>query len=676
MFYIRDGRYTPCDINYLHFYASRMKLIQNDKLIARPVIMYIGRLPVMALPYYVFPLKKGRHSGFLPFTFGNIETGGQRYIRNVGYYWAASEYWDWQTSLDYYENNSTINTYNRLRYNKRYVFDGYVEVNYARETGYLSIPIAQETHRTRWTIRGAHNHVISPSFKFSATADYQSDASYYQDYSANLEERLNRTTRSQVTFTKRFGTRYSVSGRLSHDLNLDTRTRTDYFPTLSVSLPVIYPFGTGGVNAEGKPESSWYNQLRMTYRPSLTNYSNRITIDSVKNLVYDTTITVDSVTMVADTAISLVSADTLSYRSRKEYSRVDHIVTATLPLTLARYFTFTTSANYSETWYKIYRTDRSELAGIDASTTYRAYAYSFGASGSTKLYGTVYPNMLGLVGLRQVITPSLGYSFAPEVNKHPDIRSYAGGGPGNAARSSLLRVGLEHDYQAKISRGGTDQVLELISITHSFSYNFENSERPYSNLTTSFQSNVLPRINIYGGMTHSFYNPETGDLHFFSPSLLDFNVNASMSISGRRFLFDDAADSFKGADSASQLAQPAQPTGPKGWRLSLTYSHTESGRGAAFYKTSFIRFSLSFYLTPSTSVSYSQYYDFVGGKTINNQVNITRQLKCWTGNFYWVPIGSNRGYGFRIYVTAIPSIKIDNSQNPFSASYYESLQNF
>ena len=84
---------TICDADepHFHFKSDNLKLIEGKKLIARPVVLHIGRLPILAVPYYVFPLQKGRHSGILPFTLGNIERG-ERYIRNVGYYWAASEY--------------------------------------------------------------------------------------------------------------------------------------------------------------------------------------------------------------------------------------------------------------------------------------------------------------------------------------------------------------------------------------------------------------------------------------------------------------------------------------------------------------------------------------------------------------------------------------------------------
>lgn len=64
IFYVEEGRYTTCDADepHFHFYSSNMKLMEDNKLIAKPVVFYLGRLPLIALPYYVFPLKKGRHS--------------------------------------------------------------------------------------------------------------------------------------------------------------------------------------------------------------------------------------------------------------------------------------------------------------------------------------------------------------------------------------------------------------------------------------------------------------------------------------------------------------------------------------------------------------------------------------------------------------------------------------
>ncbi|MFQ6007971.1 MAG: putative LPS assembly protein LptD, partial [Candidatus Zixiibacteriota bacterium] len=657
IFYVDEGRYTSCNKNepHYHFHSNSMKLIEGDKLIARPVVFYLGRLPLLAIPYYVFPLKKGRHSGFLPFTFGNFERG-ERFVRDVGYYWAASEYWDWQGSLDYYEISRTITVKSRINVKKLYMLDGYISGNYTRETHYNS-GVAAENKSTRWAINSAYNHTFSPSFNIRAFGSFQSDAQYYTDYSFNLEERLNRQVKSQISFKKTFGQNTSLSGNLTHTVDLDRESRNDQIPSMTLFLPTIWPFGSGSINEEGQLEQKWYQNVTFRYNPSLLNYSVRNRVDSVR---YDTTITVDTLTMEEDTTIAV--RDTIAYRTRRKYAKINHNPHISLPtITLFKYFIFTPSLNYNETWFKIFETDQSRAAGIDASTLYRTYSYSGGVGFKTALYGTVHPNIVGVTGLRHVITPTVAYSYSPEIDRHPEVRAFAGGGAGSK-KSQILSFSLNQLFQAKIGQGEAERSLDLLSLTSSFSYNFENKEKPYSDLSTYYHISSLPNVTLSGSMRHSFYDPETDELRFWSPILMSFSFDATFRLSGKSFLFDDPDAIPKGVDSAADLSER------KGWSLNATYSYQESGRGAAFAKSSFIRFTLSFNLTPKTSVTYSQQYDIVDKLTVSNSVNIVRKIHCWTGSLYWVPIGSNRGFGFKLYVTALPEIKIDNNHDLFSTT--------
>ncbi len=107
--------------------------------------------------------------------------------------------------------------------------------------------------------------------------------------------------------------------------------------------------------------------------------------------------------------------------------------------------------------------------------------------------------------------------------------------------------------------------------------------------------------------------------------------------------------------------------------MSATYGFSEYSRGTpSYYKKSFLRLTLDFYLTSTTRVSYSEAYDFTKAKTITSQVTIVKTIHCWTGEFHWVPTGSTKGWGFRLYVTAMPEIKIDNSQSTLNSTYFTS----
>jgi lipopolysaccharide assembly outer membrane protein LptD (OstA) len=649
IFYIDYGRFTTCDEAepHFHFYSKHLKLMENNKLIAKPVVLYIGRLPILALPYYVFPLRKGRHSGFLPFNLGNIEQG-QRYIRNVGYYWAPSDHWDFRSSIDYYERQHTINFNNTVNYKVLYAFEGNLSGNYTRQVSYNS-DAGREQPGTRWLISGAHNQQFSPTFRISAYGQFQSDANYQKDFSADLSAHLNRSVTSRVNFEKRFSKSLSLTGSFSDVNNLDARTRTDNLPTMNMQLPTIFPFGSGKLNAEGILERKWYNNFSFTNGLGLFNYALR----GIK---------------VADTTDTLTTG--------RKYTRVNHSAGLSFSSGIAKYIRFTPSLSYSEAWYKIYRTDQSDSVRISTTPIYHSYIYSFNTALSTSIYGTVYPKLFGLSGLRQVLTPSIGYGFTPKINRHPEIRNFAGGGPGSAATSQSINVSLGQLYQAKVKKGEGEQSLSLLSINSSFSYDFEKDSLKFSELSTNFQSNVLPNLRFNGSMMHSFYSPGTADLHFFSPYLESFSFSTDWSITGKSFLFDDLAapvpkalDTTAREQQVAQAVAPATASAPSGYSLNVYWTYNESGRGSTYTRSSFISFNMRFNLSPSATVSYSQSYDLSGKGTANNQVTITKSLHCWSGMLYWVPIGSTRGYGFRLWVNALPDIKIDNSQNAFSAAY-------
>ncbi len=49
---IRGGKMTSCDLAkpHYHFWADKMKIQLDDKVVAKPIVMKIGEVPVFALP--------------------------------------------------------------------------------------------------------------------------------------------------------------------------------------------------------------------------------------------------------------------------------------------------------------------------------------------------------------------------------------------------------------------------------------------------------------------------------------------------------------------------------------------------------------------------------------------------------------------------------------------------
>ena len=109
---ICGGRMTSCDLEqpHYHFWSDKMKMRMEDKVVAAPIVMRVGRVPVFALPFYYKSLKQGRQSGILfpSFDFGWSSRDG-RYIRDFGYYWATNDYLDFLIEGDFNENQDVLN---------------------------------------------------------------------------------------------------------------------------------------------------------------------------------------------------------------------------------------------------------------------------------------------------------------------------------------------------------------------------------------------------------------------------------------------------------------------------------------------------------------------------------------------------------------------------------------
>jgi len=623
VYYVGDGSYTTCDAEepHFHFHSSHMKMIQDDKIIVRPVTFYVEKLPVFWVPYYVFPTKPGRHSGFLSFSVGNYARG-DGYIRDVGYYWAASEYWDILWALDYTEDLG-FRYRSEFSYNIRYKMSGRVSGSYVNQTttsGY------SETKTKRWDLKFNHSHTVSPTFTIKANGEFLSDKSYYTDYSTDLDDRTNRTIRSQASISKRFENA-SLTAKFTHDDYLDDERRVDVFPNATFSMSSRPLFGSPKKGADGKTNTKFYHNITFGYSANLKNFSSRQT-------------------------------DTTGFRSRKEYVTVHHNPSISIQqIKLLKYFTFVPRFNYQETWYKVFETDQSLDAGIDASDIYRRYAYSASVSATTALYGTVEPKLFGLEALRHAMTPSVSFSWAPEIDKNDDVKSYTGVG-GGGGKQRTMGISLSNIFQAKVNSGETTQKYDLFYINASTSYNFEATGKKWSYLNTSFGSSMLKKfnMNISGSMTHDLYKPGTEELQFWSPYLQSFSISTSFNTRG-------SLGEYR-TQSTSETGQPGKgKKSSQKWSLSVSHSYNQSGRGENFSKTHQLYYSLRMSLSPSIDLTFSQRYDFANDKSINKSLQLNKNLHCWEASFWWVPQGSNKGFGFKINIIQIPEIKYEKKES-------------
>ncbi len=677
IFLVNEGTYTTCEYDspHFHFWSKHMKMIRGKQMIAKPVVFFIEKIPVFILPFYVFPLQEGRRSGILNFRFGNFNRGG-RFLANLGYYWAASEYWDIQSWMDYYESSGPAFS-SQVRYNKRYSFSGNVAASIAYTNSFDNF--FQQTKTKRWRFNFNHRQTISPTFNLNASGNFLSDSKYFTDFTDNLDARLTRTLRSQVNFSKNFG-RTSLNGSFVSDENLDgDKRKTKTFPNLTFSIPAVQIFGS----APSREEQRWYHTIRMGYSSTLRHFSEgrdstdftvtltdtTVTIDTVFATIFDTTIVpADSIGVdtLIDTSstIDVVAIDTTESRTTRAFTTYRHGTSIGPNFTILKYFPVSFALRYNETWFNVDATNRSLGAGIQTDRFYRTYTTSANASISTHLYGTVNPNLFGLRGIRHEMNPSISYSYTPNIRFDEATKAAAAfaGVRSITNRSQLINFGLRNVFEIKVGSEESSKKLTLLTLNSSLSYNPEATERRWSSMNTRFQSSVIKRVTMSGNMVHSFY--EDGGLQSLS-------VNTSFGTGGNFGEFLNYIPESLGPPSGPRIGAPRNAPLPvssnsqgdrtksRTWSFSLNHTYSQTKNNPI--KRNFATIRVNLQLTPNMTIDYTQSYDIFNKSTVNRNLRIHRILHRWEGVFNWTPSGSNRGFSFRVNVIAIPDIKLEKS---------------
>ena len=118
VYFMEEGYYTTCDLEqdpHFYFASNHMRLITAKPIVARPVVLYIADIPVLALPFAVFPQKKGRTSGFIMPAYDYRPGLGGRALKGLGYYWAMSDYSDFKGLMDDGDQYEELSYETRLR---------------------------------------------------------------------------------------------------------------------------------------------------------------------------------------------------------------------------------------------------------------------------------------------------------------------------------------------------------------------------------------------------------------------------------------------------------------------------------------------------------------------------------------------------------------------------------
>ena len=263
--YVDQGDFTTCsdyESPHYFFYGKNIKVIPNDKIISRPVVLDIGDAPVAVLPFFMLPIQQKRSSGILTPAWGGNPTGGG-FVDNIGYYFAPNDYVDLLVKGKVYDFSQFVAEASS-HYALKYKLDGGITARYAFSSDFLN-------PNTQWTIDYYHNQNLTPDglTKLSGRGSVMSEhninqKNFYENYSEDKSELREQTLKANMSLSRQF---QSINGstNISWDRTHDLRSHyvSEDLPSLSFSLPSrpLIPQSTSSLSEDPK----WYNKLYWGY---------------------------------------------------------------------------------------------------------------------------------------------------------------------------------------------------------------------------------------------------------------------------------------------------------------------------------------------------------------------------------------------------------------------------
>ncbi len=699
--FVAGGRYTTCDAEYPHyyFYSPKMKVTLREQIVAEPVYFYIADIPIIALPFGVFPNQSGRRSGIIAPAYGEDARRG-RFLSHFGYYWAINDYLDFTSTFDWFTRGGWLNR-SMLRYALRYDFSGSVEVNTTSlHSGESGDP--GRTEQKDYNVRFYHNQQINPTTRFDVNFTFSS-GTFFRNISSNLDEILRQNIVSNATISKTWEeSNRSLSVNVYRDQNLQTKDVEERLPSFSFSQGQFYPFRrslkTGRISAEGATEHSWYEMIGVNYSSQgQLNRSRRFEV-----LKSSADPTVDSTTV----------------EHFNERAGINHQLTINAS-PKAGYFTVAPFLSYNEKWYT--KSIERDAKGEQEVNGFRAVrTFSAGLSASTRFFGIVQPQIFGVTSIRHTATPSLTFSYQPDfsdprfgyfgtyvdtagrtVRYNKFEREIYGGA--SAGRQEMVSLSVGNLFEMKVRTNDSlqqEKKIQLINIGAAMSYNLAADSLRLSQLNLSYRTDIGNLLSLSAGTTHDFYvfDPTAGvrvnrflwSTGKYLPDLTSVSLSLSTTLSGEKKEQPPSKSDVPESVAREQERASGQ-VGPQApgrsyaglfeqetpdfsipWNLTLSYSFSQSQADPRQkYRSSSVNASLSFNLTDKWRFTSSGSYDFVRKEFAAPSVNIYRDLHCWEMNFTWFPVGFYRGYRFEIRLKApqLQDLKI-TKQGSARGTYY------
>ncbi len=686
---VGHGEYTTCDLDenpHFSLKFTKAKILSGNMIVTGPAWITVEGVPLpIALPFGLFPNKRGRSSGLIIPKYGEMANRGF-FLEDGGYYFGLSDYFDLRLTGDIYSRGSWA-VKPAMSYKKRYKYSGNFSLKYATTiTGTKGTTDygKQKDFFVNWSHR--QDPKARPNSVFSASVNAGS-SSFNKYNPSTVNDYLTNTFSSSISYDLKVGTIGNFTASAMHSQNTRTKEVTLTLPQLAFGINRIYPFKRK--NQSGKP--AWYESINITYKTDMKN--------------------------------QLKTGDSLVFKP-DVFSRFSNGMQHTIPISGAfkvlKYFSWSNGVNYTETWNtktirKSWIGDTTQYGGhikIDTIAGFKtARDYSFNSSLSTTIYGMKLFSKGPVRAIRHVVRPSVGFSYRPDfgTDKLGYWRTVQTDASGRTQRYSIfeqslyqgpamqksgnINFGLSNNLEMKVRSlkdtiTGTKKVMLIDNFSISTSYDLTKDSLRWSDINLSARTTLFKKVQISYSSSYSpyglysqpfygytvrdyynnpFYNPEPGpkintSQYAMNKKLLRF-LNSGWNLSVGYDLKPKEKKTTKKPVPGSSTEQEIEDlkNNPNlyidwdnPWSLHVDYNFTL--RSTPVLTTGEIKRDIIQTLRVSGDVNVTEKwkfsaqsgYDFQQKDFAFTQVTIYRNLHCWEMRFSWIPYGTQKSWNFQI----------------------------
>ena len=707
--WVRSGIFTSCELPEPHYYfaSDKIKLVLGHIVVAWPVRLYFGDVPVFWFPFMAQDIRQGRRSGILTPAFGINDVvrnsdNHRRHISNIGYYWAISDYMDAQIRFDWWSSTWTrIDGFYRYRWRDR-LLDG--------RLGYSQFFLADGTREM--SLVWNHSQKFGERSDLRASVRFVSSTEFEQQAEFN-PERLTQRIRSDVGFTRRFDWgMLNLSAQRTQPLT-EGKASTLNFPQASITLTplVLTP-------ARSPLEARWYNGLTWTgsfnyqhlaedepgqpdrsvtaggatsgFALGNLRWNSNATIQEVTLAKPDTLFPADTSIIDGDTTVTgpviigpEVVNGTISWRTSLGYQQ--RLIGST---------TLTPAVDLSGSFL------RSNETNLDYISTPTRTAVS--ASLNSDIFG-FFPGIGPATRIRHKFSPGIRWSYSPEVSPSARLNSLERFSTALIEERHQVSLGLTQTFEAKLrarepessaeGRAVEDSVgprappqerkITVLAVrTSAVTYDFVQEELITDRLSNNITSDLLRGLAVR--VTHDLFEQRTNGRKF-KPFLSELNLSFSLGARSFAGIFGSSGDGIqqgrgilpetRGFEPDEELTSLDERAGgeegerrrSRPWNLAIDYSLIRQrpllGEPDPPAPRQTIRANLGFSPTENWTVSWRTTYDLEERDFVDQILRLRRDLHRWSATFDFSKASNdNFIFTFAVHLNDLPDVKFDYRQ--------------